>query len=156
MVIQRWQSLLLLIAVVCMGCFSFLSLGQIQLPDYTLNFTALGFSYEGEAVNGALSGYAYNTWILFILSILSALMALIAIFTFKNLKLQKRVILIDILLIAVTIGLAAYYGYNGFDNGSISWSSLVCAPFISLVAAVMAYNRICADDRLLRSADRLR
>ena len=40
MVIQRWQSVLLLIAAVVMGCFTFMSLGQVQLPDYTCNLTA--------------------------------------------------------------------------------------------------------------------
>ena len=52
MVIQRWQSVLLLIAAVVMGCFTFMSLGQVQLPDYTCNFTTLGFDIEGIATDG--------------------------------------------------------------------------------------------------------
>ncbi|MDE5807239.1 MAG: DUF4293 family protein, partial [Muribaculaceae bacterium] len=30
------------------------------------------------------------------------------------------------------------------------------APFIALVSDILAFNRISADDRLLKSADRLR
>ncbi len=68
MVIQRWQSVLLLIAVIVMAAFTFMSLGQIQLPEYTLNFTTLGFYIEGEATNGAATGYVANTWLFFIVS----------------------------------------------------------------------------------------
>ncbi|MDE5868695.1 MAG: DUF4293 domain-containing protein, partial [Muribaculaceae bacterium] len=103
MVIQRWQSLFLLIAAVLMACFSFLSLGQVQLPDATLNFTALGFWYEGESAATAAEHSAMSTIGLFVLSILSPLFALIASFSFKNLKTQLRLVLIDILFIVVTI-----------------------------------------------------
>ena len=47
MVIQRWQSVLLLIVAALMGSFTFLSLGQIQMPEESLNFTTLGFEIEG-------------------------------------------------------------------------------------------------------------
>ncbi len=156
MVIQRWQTLLLLIAAVCMGFFTFMSLGQIQLTDYTLNFTTFGFSYEGEATGGGPTGFMTRTWGFFAVSILSCLLPAINIFTFRNLNLQKRLCMIELLLLIAVIAAGAIYGYTGIDNGAVSWSSLVCAPFIALVADIMAYNRICADDRLLKSADRLR
>ncbi len=76
MVIQRWQSVLLLITTVMMGIFTFLSLGQIQLPEYTLNFTTLGFCIEGDATNGAQSGFVAHTWVLFILSLMSCILPL--------------------------------------------------------------------------------
>lgn len=156
MVIQRWQSVLLLIVAICMGCFTFMSLGQVQLPDYTLNFTTFGFSYEGEATNGAPVGYLMHTWGLFIVALLSAIIPVINIFLFKNLRLQKRLCMIEILFLIAVIAGGAIYAYTGVDNGAVSWSSLVCAPFIALLADIMAFNRINADDRLLKSADRLR
>lgn len=156
MVIQRWQSVLLLIAVVCMGFFTFMSLGQVQLPDYTLNFTTFGFKYEGEAVNGAPTGFLMHTWGLFAISLLSAIIPFINIFTFKNLRLQKRLCMIELLILIAVIAIAAIYAYTGIDNGTISWSTLVCAPFLALMADILAFNRINADDRLLKSADRLR
>lgn len=156
MVIQRWQSVLLLIVAICMGCFTFMSLGQVQLPDYTLNFTTFGFSYEGEATNGAPVGYLMHTWGLFIVALLSAIIPVINIFLFKNLRLQKRLCMIEILFLIAVIAAGAIYAYTGVDNGAVSWSSLVCAPFIALLADIMAFNRINADDRLLKSADRLR
>ena len=139
-----------------MGLFTFMSLGQVQLPDFTLNFTTFGFSYEGEATHGAATGYAARTWGFFAVSLLSCIIPLINIFMFKNLGKQKNLCLVEILLLIAVIATAAIYGYTGIDNGAVSWSSLVCAPFIALVGVVMAYNRINADDRLLKSADRLR
>ncbi|MDE5790056.1 MAG: DUF4293 domain-containing protein [Muribaculaceae bacterium] len=156
MVIQRWQSVLLLIAALCMGFFTFMSLGQVQLADYTLNFTTFGFSYEGTAVGGAPTGFMTRTWGFFIIALLSCLIPLINIFMFKNLQLQKRLCMIEILFLIAVIATGAIYAYTGVDNGAVSWSSLVVAPFIALMADVLAFNRISADERLLKSADRLR
>lgn len=156
MVIQRWQSVLLLIAAVMMGIFTFFSLGQIQTPEYTLNFTTLGFCIEGEATNGAESGFIAHTWILFIIALMSCIIPLINIFLFKNLPLQKKLCIIEILFIVVVAATGCYYGYCTISNGNISWSSLIIAPLIAFVATVMAYGRISSDQRKLLYADRIR
>lgn len=156
MVIQRWQSVLLLIAAVVMGCFTFMSLGQVQLPDYTCNFTTLGFDIEGIATDGGPTGFVAHTWIFFAVSMLSFIMPFIAIFCFRNMRLQKLLCLIEILFLVAVICIGAVYGYYSFPQAAVSWSSLIIAPFLAIVADVMAYNRICADGRKLRAADRLR
>lgn len=138
-----------------MGCFSFLSLGQVQTADFSFNFTALGFSPEGEAT-GAPRPEFVSTWYLFAVSVVSAALSLIAIFTFRNLKLQKRLCLLTVLMIVCVIMTAAILGYNSFDGGEISWSSWICAPFISLIAVIMAWQRISADQRKIRESERLR
>lgn len=156
MVIQRWQSVLLLIAVIVMAAFTFMSLGQIQLPEYSLNFTTLGFYIEGEATDGAATGYVANTWVFFIVSLMSAIIPLITIFLFKNLSLQKTLCLIEVLFLIAVAAIGAAYGYNTIPGGTISWSSLIVAPAIALCAVVMAYSRISGDWRTLRSVDRIR
>lgn len=153
MVIQRWQSILLLCAVVVMACFSFMSLGQIQTPDFTFNFTTLGFYPEGEPTGGNVPE-GVSSWYFFAVSILSAILPLIAIFSFNQYKLQKNLCLLTILLLACVICIGAVLGYGGDYN--VEWSTLVCAPFIAMLATIMAYQRIKADHRLLKSADRLR
>lgn len=153
MVIQRWQSVLLLCAAVVMGCFSFMSLGQITTPDFTFNFTALGIYPEGESTGGPVPE-SISTWYFFAVSLLTALLPLIAIFTFKQYKLQKTLCQINVLLLVCVVCIGAVLSYGG--DYSVSWSSLVCAPFIALIATIMAIQRINADHRLLRSADRLR
>lgn len=156
MVIQRWQSVLLLIAVVLMACFTFCSLGQIQLPDYTCNFTTLGFDIEGEATEGGPAGFVVRTWMFFILSVMSFIIPFIAIFCFRNMKLQKSLCWISILFIVAATVIGAVSGYTTFPDASVSWSSLIIAPLLAFIAVILAYNRIRSDERKLRAADRLR
>lgn len=156
MVIQRWQSVLLLIVSVMMGITTFFSLGQVQLTDYTLNFTTLGFSIEGQPTDGGASGFLFHTWPFFVVSLLCCILPFINIFLFKNLKLQKTVCIIEVFLLLAFLATGCGYGYYSIDGGQVSWSSLICAPLIALIADIMAYNRISADQRLLRAADRIR
>ena len=156
MVIQRWQSVLLLIAAVMMGCFSFLSLGQIQMPDFTLDFTAMGFFVEGELTGPMPAGYPQYTWWFFAVSLLSALIPLINIFLFKNMNRQKTLCMVEALLIVTVTAIGAILGYRANGEYTVSWSTLVIAPLIALVADLYAARRIRHDQNLLRSADRLR
>lgn len=154
MVIQRWQSVLLLIAVVLMGCFTFLSLGQVQTTDFSFNFTTCGLYPEGESTG--MTAEPITTWYFFAVSLLSTIIPLIAIFTFKNMRLQKRLCMLTLLFLVCVIAIGALLAYQSIDNSSIQWSSLVCAPFISMIAICMAYNRINRDYRLLRDSERIR
>ncbi|MDE5795538.1 MAG: DUF4293 domain-containing protein, partial [Muribaculaceae bacterium] len=111
MVIQRWQSVLLLIAAVAMCCFTFMSLGQVQTSEYTLNFTTLGYTYEGVATDGGVSGYYEHTGFLFVLSLVATLLPLVSIFMFKRLSLQVRMCVVAILVLLAT---GAYCGVSGY------------------------------------------
>ncbi|MCM1290690.1 MAG: DUF4293 domain-containing protein [Prevotella sp.] len=156
MVIQRWQSVLLLCACALMACFSFASIGQIQTTDFTYNISSLGLTYEGDATQGAPTGYQLHTWYFFAVSIMGAIIPAIAIFCFRNLKLQKRLCLVELMFIIASSVIAVSVGYCTVDGGDVEWSSVVCCPILSLVATVMAYNRINKDHKLLQSVDRLR
>ena len=156
MVIQRWQSVLLLIVAALMGSFTFLSLGQIQMPEESLNFTTLGFEIEGIPTDGAQSGYRAHTWIFFIVSLMSAIIPLINIFLFRNLRLQKTLCLVEVLFILATVGVGCVYGYSLLSPYYVSWSSVIIMPLLAFLGDVMAYNRINSDLKLLSSADRLR
>ncbi len=157
MVIQRWQSVMLLIAGVMMGIFSFCSLGQIQAADYTFNVTALGIAREGiPTAPDEASGI--STVVLFILSLLSAILPLIDIFCFRNLGLQKKVSLVSALFAAVA-GVIAAFSASGFASdydATVGWSTFICAPAIAVIADILAYRLITGDQKKLRAADRLR
>lgn len=154
MVIQRWQSVLLLVAAGVMAAFTFMSLGQVQTPEITYNITTMGFAPEGVSTDGAQA--CVSTWYFFILSLLTVLVPLIAIFTFKRTSLQKTLCLVNVLFLIAVYAVGALTGYNTFDGGTVGWSSLIIAPLLAICATIMAYNRIRSDERLLRSADRLR
>lgn len=153
MVIQRWQSLLLLIAVVMMGLFSFCSLGQIQGADTSFNISALGIYAEGNGTH-----LQQGTIYVAIVAWLTALLSLIAIFLFKNTRLQRRVCWLCIVLTLAACGsewLAATTFEVPGSNG-VSWSSMVCAPFIAIVSLLCAIRCIRSDEKKLASYDRLR
>lgn len=157
MVIQRWQTVMLLIACVMMCIFSFISLGQIQTPDYTFNITALGICREGIAT-APDEATGLGTAYLFVDSLLASLLALIGIFCFKNMKLQKNLIVIAMLCTA-TAGALVAFGASAFAKdfyGTVGWSVFIGTPLVALVADILAYRMICSDQKKLRAADRLR
>lgn len=158
MVIQRWQSLLLLVAAVMMGCFSFCSLAQVQTLQFSLDFSALGFHYQGEPTDGALSGTFLGTWYFFILSVTTMLVYIIDIFLFGNLQLQKKVCLIGVLMTVASFAACAALGYNAVEGmQQIQWSSVFyVAPAFALIAAILAWSRMQSDQNKLRAADRIR
>lgn len=156
MVIQRWQSVLLLVCSVMMACFTFMSLGQVQLEQFSLDFTTLGFSIEGISTNGAPSGYEVRTWSFFVVSLVSFILPLINIFLFKNLTLQGKICLIEVLFLVSVAAIGFYFGYFTFEGNHVSWSSIIITPLLALVADIMAYKCIRKDYNRLRSVDRFR
>ena len=155
MVIQRWQTLLLLVAAAVMACFTFMTIGQVTTTDYTFNFTSLGFYQEGVSTDG-LPDMVFHTWYFFMLSITTIVLLLIDIFLYKNLRLQKRVCLVSMLFVVADATVGGLLGFNGIEGGQIYWSTVALCPFIAIFAVTFAYYRMCADYNLLKAADRLR
>ena len=157
MVIQRWQSVMLLIAAVMMACFSFVTIAQVDTPLQTLNFSCLGFSVEGTPTDGAPSGYVAYTWPLFVMSLLSAVIPFIAVFLFKSPRFQRSLCVMEMLFIVCVAVMTVWFGCYVYEDAPVhSWSALVCAPVIAFVAAAWARRLIGKDMALLRAADRLR
>lgn len=154
MVIQRWQSVLLLVAAAVMGCFTFCSIGQVQTTDYTYDFTSLGFFQEGEATGGVVENF--RTWYFFALSLTTTLLLLIDIFLFKNLPLQKKVCLVGILFTIASGATALCLGYNAIEGGTVGWNAVVICPLIALVGAILAYGCMVRDHNRLKAVDRIR
>lgn len=141
MVIQRIQSLFLLIAAILMAVAAFaVPMAQIDL---------------GEGAIGSL--YALHALPLLIIELLTALLLIIAIFLFKNLPFQIKVTRICVVLIVVS---AIIEGYTltpiseSIAGISWIWSLLIMAgAFVFALLAIKGMNR---DHKLLRSYDRLR
>lgn len=134
MVIQRIQSLLLLLTVAMMTVALFLPVATDQgTPIFITDFP-----------------------VLMTVDILVSLLLFIGIFLFKNLRLQMRVTLVSILLIcAIAIG-GAFYLWRGAPDAEIEYFGATLLMIVSVITASWAYSRIRHDHRLLRSADRLR
>ena len=159
MVIQRWQSVLLLCVAVIMGCFSFSSLGQFQTPVMSLDFTPLGFIIEGEPSDASVpTGYLLYTWYFFTVSVMSAIIPFIAIFSYKNLRLQKRLCLIDLMFVIASLAVMYSLAYTdtAVSDATIGWGWISWTPYAAIFGIIWAYRCIASDEKKIRSANRLR
>ena len=140
--IQRIQTLWLLLSTACAALFIFLPV------------------YKGIFLNGTWQAVSISEN-LFLLSgaTISGCIGLITIFLFKKRKLQKRMILLNILL-TIGVFVAQYYLIEIYkkDIGIIQgdWQMTAILPLFILVFHVFAYRGIVADEKLLSSADRMR
>ena len=149
MVIQRIQSVYLLIAVILMVVFAF--------------FPALTFELGGrQFVYGALEagkvGVTHLDPLMLMLVVLIALLALIDIFLFKNLQRQMTVCFVDIIIglaMLVAIGIQAFY-VNGKDGVTLTWQWYLLLPILSIVFLMLAHKAMSRDKKMLRDSDRLR
>ena len=130
--IQRIQSIYLLVAAIAMTLISF------KVPVYTLNETLF---------------MAQDDTKMFILTIVGAIFSLLGLFMFKNRKFQMKLIRLTI-LIQMIIGVRLFMLLNKFEV--VLNNTLLFLMAFSLIALIMAYRGVKKDDDLVRSVDRIR
>lgn len=149
MVIQRIQSVYLLIAVILMAVFAF--------------FPALTFELGGrEFVYGALAagkvGVTHIDPLMLMLVILICLLAFIDIFLYKNLQRQMTVCFVDIIIglaMLVAIGIEAFI-VSGKEGLTLTWQWYLALPILSIIFLMLAHKAMSRDKKMLRDSDRLR
>lgn len=135
MVIQRWQSVLLLISAI------FVALAGILPYAVTAN---------------GVDVCAVQTPVLLCVDILVALLLLIDIFLYRNLHYQMKVTRLALGLIVVLEAAIAAYTCAGLEGATISIIGGIVMPVLALISSFVALRLMHRDYRLLRSADRLR
>lgn len=149
MVIQRIQTVYLIIAIILMVVFAF--------------FPALSFELGGrEFVYGALEtgkvGVTHFDPLMLMLIVLISLLALIDIFLYKNLQRQMTVCFVDIIIglaMLVAIGIQAFV-VGGREGVVVTWQWYLALPVLSLIFLMLAHKAMSNDKKKLRDADRLR
>ena len=135
MVIQRWQSVLLLISAI------FVALAGILPYAVTAN---------------GVDVCAVQTPVLLCVDILVALLLLIDIFLYRNLRYQMKVTRLALGLIVALEAAIAAYTCAGLEGATISIIGGIVMPMLALISSFVALRLMHRDYRLLRSADRLR
>ena len=149
MVIQRIQSLYLLIAVILMVVFAFFPALTFELADKTVLYGALE---TGRA------GNLHINPLLFTLITLISFLAIVDIFLYKNLQRQMTVCFVDIIIglaMLIAIGIQAFVVGNR-EGWTVSWQLYVLLPVLSIIFLMMAHKAMSRDKKKLRDADRLR
>lgn len=152
MVIQRWQSLLLLFAGVMAIVFSFCCIGNIEGASQSVDIFSYGVYNTPQGT--PLIGSVYVT----IVALLAAVLSVVNIFMFRNTRLQKQVCLLVLVLI-IAAGCTEYFVIQGLDIAgakSIAFESAAFSPVLAVLAVIIAHRRIRSDERKLAAADRLR
>ncbi|MDE6287409.1 MAG: DUF4293 domain-containing protein [Muribaculaceae bacterium] len=137
MVIQRIQTLMLLIAAVLMAVFCLTPYGVAAGEPSTPIFVK-------EAP------------VLLTLNIVVSVLLLIIIFMYHNLKQQMRMTLLAVALICVTGVTSLFILGHAYDNASPVLLGGVGLLVLAVIFTLLAYRGMKHDHKLLRSADRLR
>lgn len=136
MVLQRFQTVYLLLAAVMSALFFFLP---------TFDCTSLYATTMSG--NGIVMG---------ILAVLSIVLCLIATFSYRNLKRQAMICGVTLLIMAALLVLSAVRAYDGhaIDGRLPSWPSLLLP--LAMLLVWLGRRGVIADKKLIESADRIR
>ena len=152
--LQRIQTVYLLVIVALTTALLFLPLAVLQSGDQLFTFDATGVS-----TMAAQPELVYPTWGLFALAVVISLLALLTIFLFKKRILQIRLCIFNAILMLGFYGLFAFFCWNldsRIDPLSLSLKIALSFPLVSLILDYLAIRNIGADEALVRSLDRLR
>jgi MFS family permease len=152
--LQRIQSIFLLLAALAMVVACFFPLWIRIEGEVQTSLSAL-YWLEERVVEGKVveTLKAQSTIYLLVIGIGSALFALYVIFAYQNRTRQMFLVVINSLLIMTFGGIAIYHTYP-YDNGSYAIGFF--AVIIALITNQAARIFISRDEKMVRSADRLR
>ncbi|WP_455637891.1 DUF4293 domain-containing protein [Parabacteroides sp.] len=152
--LQRIQTVYLLIIVALMVATLFLPLSLLQADGQFYSFDATGISTIAEQPE-----LVYPTWGLFALTAIISILALVTIFLFKKRILQIRLCVFNAILMLGFYGLFGFFVWvlNGkMEEVTLSVKIALSFPVICLILDYLAIRNIGADETLVRSLDRLR
>lgn len=149
MVIQRIQTLYLIIAIILMAVFAFFPALTFELGDRQFVYGAL----EAGKV-----GVTHIDPLMLMLVVLICFLAIVDIFLYRNLQRQMTVCFVDIILglaMLVAIAIQAYL-LGTRDGVTLTGKWTVCLPVLSIFFLMLAHHSMSRDKKTLRDADRLR
>lgn len=153
--IQRIQTIYLLLAAVLTACTTFLSLGTFSTGNEEFTLQAFGLK---NADGATVQPTAYMG----ILLVLALAVAVVTIFLYKRRMLQIRICVVEMILLAGSQAMTVIYYYLScrvFSSVEFQAHSLklpLVFPAIALIFTFLAARAIFRDEILVRSVDRIR
>lgn len=151
--IQRIQSVYLLIAFLLLLPTSFMPMAEIVSADSTYSFTALGLKdvASGETQYGGIP--------ILILSIISMAVTLIDIFCFKKRVLQLRLTVFNTLImvgLVITCFVFVHMSATRLPEPVTAYKLIIVFPIVAAIFNYLAIRAIGRDEALVRSINRIR
>ncbi|WP_462318374.1 DUF4293 domain-containing protein [Marinilabilia sp.] len=154
--IQRIQSIFLLVAAILTGSLFFLSMAEMANMEELYELTWRGI-YEVEA-EGAIQ-LVMPGWALSILTVLTTAVSLVTIFLFKKRLIQIRLCALNLGLLLGLSGMIYYMGKTGAKElgaTELSFNWPLVLPLVAMVFVYLALRAIGKDEALIRSMNRIR
>lgn len=150
--LQRKQSLYLLLAlVVTVLCMS-LSLGVIEPKGMGVN----SIVYNIGICRGSFKG-TYPEWPLFGLLLVTCPLNIAAIFLFHKRDVQIKLCWVCIVLCVLWYAYFLHIAFHEFNAvGTFHFNWTVCLPVVAIILYLLARGGIRHDEKLLKAADRIR
>lgn len=151
--LQRIQTVYLLIITALMVAVLFLPLATLQTADAFYLFNAMGVStVAAEPV------LVYPAWAMFALTAVVALLSVVAVFLYGNRMLQIRLCVFNAILMVCFYGLFAFFMWKVKDAmmAQMGVKFALALPAVSFILDILAIRNIGADEMLVRSLNRLR
>lgn len=154
--IQRIQTLYLLIVAGLFIALMFLPLAVVQTGDVLYSFDVTGINTMTQPPE-----LVFPTWSLLAIDAIIVLLSFTIIFMYKKRILQMRMCVFNALLM---IGFCALFGFYVWKIGhspdlsamTVSLRLWTSFPIIALIINYLAIRNIGADEALVRSLERLR
>lgn len=152
--IQRIQSVYLLLALLLIGSLFFMDMALLTSGTSNYSLTHLGIlEVTSDGMNLVMPSLALS-----ILLWVTSIALVITIFLFKKRLLQIRIAGLTLGLLAGLAGLIFFFGKSGAKelSAELSFTWAIVLPIVSIVLIVMAIRAIGKDEALVKSLDRLR
>lgn len=138
--IQRIQTLWLTLTAL-------VALATLRFPFYTGNKT------DSSLLKSFVELTAVNNFFILILTVAVAVISLVVIFLYKDRKMQMRLTLLSLFISLLNLYL--YFNEtNKFTEGKLALTSVL--SFFIPIFLILSIRGIYKDDKLIKSADRLR
>ncbi len=152
--LQRIQTLYLLLALACMALLFIIPFGEITNQAYeTVKLGIKGCEYLKDGNTETFSVLPVT-----IIIALSTLLTLVTIVLFKKRMLQIRLSVFNIIIQLGSIGLMFFFLFQANNEFGESWSTsiVIILPAIAMIFTYLAIRSIGKDEALVRSVSRLR
>jgi hypothetical protein len=146
--IQRIQTVFILVAGLLVGSLYVLKFAHLSVNQELHTFTAYGI-FKGETL-------VFDGLPIMILIGIIALIHLVIIFMYKKRIRQIRMLAFTIVLLLGLFGLFFYFTYAGFDDAKVAFKAPIVFPFLAIILDYLAIRAIGKDEALVRSMDRIR
>jgi hypothetical protein len=146
--IQRIQTIYLLISAALVGLLYVLPFAEIARNDAVYIFNLKGILLEGAVIETGIA--------ILVLAGLILVLQVYAILNYKKRIKQIRLIKFSIFGMLCLFGLFFFIAYYSFSGAQISFNISHVFPVIAIIINYLAIRAIGKDEALIRSIDRIR